>query len=228
MTQQVEARLVVADERGDAARPEGDNQFNMVQGIRREIAEMLAAKKRGFSVDDYYHLAEVGILHEDDRVELIGGEIVVMSPINGPHAAGVKALNREFGMKLSGRAIVSVQDPIHLNDNTEPQPDIALLRPRGDLYAAGHATPDDVFLIVEVAESSVSYDRNEKLPRYARARIPEVWIANLRDDSVERYRSPIGDEYRDVSQFTRDDTISPELLPDVELAIDDILPQGSA
>ena len=224
MTQQIETEAVVSDKHADGLRADIGVRLQMVQGIRQEIIAMLASKARGFSVDDYYHLADVGILHEDDRVELIDGDIVVMTPISGPHASSVKALNREFALKVGDRAIVSVQDPVRLNDNTEPQPDIALLRYRDDLYATGHPTPGDIFLLVEVAESSVRYDRNDKLPRYAQADVPEVWIANLPNDSVERYSNPIDGEYRDLCRFRRGDRISPALLPDVEVRVDDILP----
>ena len=224
MTTQVESKTVDAAERQSAEKSEAVSRFAMVQGIRREIAEMLAAKKRGFSVADYYHLAEVGILDEDDRVELIDGEIVLMSPINVPHAYCVKALTREFYTTASEQAVISVQDPIHLSANSEPQPDIALLRPRDDMYAAAHPTPDDILLLVEVADSTIDKDRNEKLPRYAKAGVPEVWIASLPDDWVERYRNPVEGEYTDVRQFSRGERISPELLPDAELSVDDILP----
>ena len=227
MTQQVEAMPVVADERGDADRPDrpkGNNQFNMVQRIRREIAEMLAAKKRGFSADDYQLLGRLGILDEDDRIELIEGEIVLMSPIGSRHAACVKMLNVEFRDNLGGQAIVSLQDPIRLGDDSEPQPDVALLRPRDDFYAGAHPGPDDILLLIEVADSSLNYDRRRTAETYAKHRIPEVWIANLADDWVERYRNPAEGEYADVRQFSRGERISPALLPDVELAVDDILP----
>lgn len=224
MATQVESKPIDADENRREKKSDTSNRFSMVQGIRGEIVAMLAAKRRGFSVDDYYHLADVGILDEDDRVELIDGEIIVMSPINSPHASGVKAFNREFARKLGDRAIVSVQDPIHLNDNTEPQPDIALIRYRDDFYASAHPTPDDILLLVEVADSSLERDREKARGTYAKHGIPEVWIANLSDDCVERYRNPAQDGYADVSEFRRGDTISPSALPDVELAIDDILP----
>ena len=223
MATQVESKPMEAVERQPAEKPDTSHQFGMVQGIRREIVAMLAAKKRNFSVDDYYCLADEGILHEDDRIELIDGEIVVMSPINSPHASGVKAFNREFGMKVGDRAVVSVQDPIHLSDNTEPQPDIGLLRYRDDLYAGAHPTPDDILLLVEVADSSLERDREKARESYAKHGIPELWIANLRDEVIERYRNPTPDGYEDVEIFNRGDMISPDLLPDVEFAIDDLL-----
>ena len=223
MATQVESKPIDADENRRATKSDASCRFSMVQGIRREIVAMLAAKKRNFSVDDYYHLADVGILDEDDRIELIDGEIIVMSPINSPHASGVKAFTKEFYKKVGDSVIVSVQDPIHLNDNTEPQPDIALLRYRDDLYANAHPTPDDILLLVEVADSSLERDREKAKKTYAKHGIPELWIANLRDEVVERYLSPKPDGYGDVKVFNRGDAISLELLPDVEFAVDDIL-----
>ena len=227
MTQQVEARPVIADEGGDAGgpdRPKGDNQFNMVQGIRREIAEMLAAKKRGLSADDYQRLGMEGILHEDDRIELIDGEIVPMSPIGDRHLACVDMLAEQFFGSVSGRAIVRVQGSVRLGDDSEPQPDIALLRPRDDFYANQSAGPNDILLVVEVADTSLNYDRQKTAETYAKYEIPEVWIANLSDDWVERYLNPAEGEYADVRQFSRGERISPALLPDVELEVGNILP----
>ena len=221
---QVETKQVDAVERQQARKSEAPSRFAMVQGIRREIVEMLAAKKRGFSADDYRFLGILGILDEDDRIELIDGEIVIMSPIGSKHVACVNAVSSELLKTASGRAIVSTQNPIRLGDNSEPQPDIALLRPRDDFYAEAHPAPDDILLLVEVADSSLERDREKARDTYAKHGIPELWIANLRDEVVERHRNPTPDGYEDVRVFNRGDTISPELLPDVELAVDDILP----
>ena len=221
---QVETKPVDAVERQPAEKSDAPSRFTMVQGIRREIVEMLAAKKRNFTVDDYYHLADVGILDEDDRIELIDGEIVLMSPINVPHAYCVKAFTREFYMTASEQAVISVQDPIHLNENSEPQPDVVLLRSRDDFYAEAHPTPDDILLLVEVADSSLNRDRQKARDTYAKHGIPEVWIANLPDGCVERYRNPAEDGYQDVARFERGDGISPALLPNVRIEVDDILP----
>ena len=227
MTQQAQTGAAIADRADRCERSQGtqiDRQLKMVQDIRREIIDMLAAKKRGFSVDDYYRLADVGILTEDDRVELIDGEIVPMSPIGSRHAACVKMLGTEFAGISDGRYIVSVQDPIRLDDDSEPQPDIALLRPRDDFYAARHPTPEDIFLVIEVADTSLEDDRKKTTDSYAKHAVPEVWIANLTEDCIERFRNPTEDGYSDVSRFGRGEVISPKLLPDVELRVDAILP----
>src|ERR671938_544657 len=135
--------------------------------------------KRCFSVDEYYRMGEAGILTEDDRVELIEGEIIEMSPIGSRHAACVNRLNTLLGRHLRQTAIVSVQNPIRLDAYSEPEPDVALLRPRADYYESGHPTPADALLIVEVADTSADYDRIIKLPLYAKAGIPEAWLVDL-------------------------------------------------
>lgn len=224
MTQQIEAKPVVSEENGRVDKSDAVTQFSMVQGIRREIVAMLAAKKRGFSAEDYQLLGREGILTEDDRVELIDGEIVPMPPIGSRHAACVKMLGYEFAGICRGRYIVSVQDPIRLGENSEPQPDIALLRPRDDFYAARHPIPEDILLLIEVADSSLEEDRKKTMNSYAKHLIPEVWIANLSEDCVERYRNLSEHGYTDVSRFAQGEVISPQLLPDVELQIDSILP----
>ncbi len=224
MTQRVEAKAVVAGEYQRTEKSDVVRQHNMVQRIRGEIVDMLAAKKRGFSAEDYQLLGRVGILHEDDRVELIEGEVVLMSPIGSKHAACVSILSYLFIDRVEGRAIASTQNPIRLGDDSEPQPDIALLRPRDDFYAEAHPTPDDILLLVEVADSSLERDRKKSMDLYAKHGIPEVWIENLSDDCVERFRNPTESGYSDVRIFSRGERISPALLPGVELEVDGMLP----
>ncbi len=164
--------------------------------------------KRWFSVDEYYRMAEAGILREDDRVELIEGEIVEMSPIGSRHAGCVKTLNALLGRHLGQTVVVSVQDPIYLDEFSVPQPDIALLRPREDFYTKGHPIPSDVLLVIEVADSSVEFDRNKKLPLYAQANIPEVWIINLPQETIEIYMQPVGGTYREIRLVKRGETVA--------------------
>ena len=147
-----------------------------------------------------------------------------MSPIGDRHGSCVDRLNHLFVGGVKGQAIVRVQGSFRLDARSEPQPDIALLRPRDDFYARAHPAPDDILLLVEVANSSLEDDRKKAREKYAKRGIPELWIANLRDEVIERYRNPTPDGYEDVEIFHRGDTISPSLLPDVELAVDDILP----
>lgn len=126
-------------------------------------------QRRRFTVDQYHQMAEAGVLTEADRVELIAGELLEMSPIGRRHAACVNRLTRLFTSLLGESAIISVQNPIALSVHSEPQPDMALLRPRADFYASGHPGPEDVWLVVEVAETSPEYDRQIKMPEYASA-----------------------------------------------------------
>ena len=179
---------------------------------------------RRFTVDEYYRMAEAGILGEDDRVELLDGEIVEMSPIGPRHAATVTRLQRLFEHLAHRRALVRVQNPVRLDRYSEPEPDIALVTPREDFYAGGHPAPHDILLIVEVADTSLRSDRHRKLPGYARAGIPEVWLVDLTVDRVERYREPRGDAYADQQILGRDATLTPLLLPDVAIRVGDLVP----
>lgn len=176
-----------------------------------------------FTVDEYHRMSEAGILSEDDRVELIGGEIIKMSPIGKYHAACVKRLNSVLNRRVGEYAIISVQDPIRLDDYSEPEPDIALLKPRDDFYAQELPTAEDVLLIIEVADTSVEYDRNVKLPLYAKANIAETWLANIREDRMEAYSQPVNGIYQNVRVIKRGETISPEALPKLLLTIEEVL-----
>src|ERR1044071_4301566 len=140
-----------------------------------------------FTVDEYHRISEAGILSEDDRVELIEGEIIKMSSIGKYHAACVKRLNSVLNRRVGEYAIISVQDPIRLDDYSEPEPDIALLKLSDDYYAQQLPSAKEVLWIIEVADTSVEYDRTVKLPLYAKGEIPEAWLANIREDRVEAY-----------------------------------------
>ncbi|MGB3849066.1 MAG: Uma2 family endonuclease [Tunicatimonas sp.] len=149
-----------------------------------------------FTVDEYHRMAETGILTEDDRVELINGEIIAMSPINSPHGGSVKRINNYFSNLLGNQVIVSVQDPLVIGDASEPEPDVMLLKPRDDFYASAHPQPKDVYLLIEVADSSLHIDRKVKLPVYALAGVSEVWIVNLMDKQIEVFHSPSTGRYQ--------------------------------
>ncbi len=179
--------------------------------------------RRRFTVDEYHRMAEAGILHEDDRIELIRGEIVQMSPIDPPHSSSVAALVDLFVRRLAGRAIVWPQNPIVIVPDSEPQPDVVLLRHRSDFYRVAHPGSGDVLLLVEIADSSLRYDRRVKLPLYAESGVAEVWIMDVEGKAVEVYRSPGPDGYRDVRRVSRGTSFAPEAFPDVLLTIADIL-----
>ncbi|MGI8983922.1 MAG: Uma2 family endonuclease [Acidimicrobiales bacterium] len=176
-----------------------------------------------FTVDDYHRMADAGVLGEDDRVELIEGEIVEMAPIGPLHASRVKRVARFFHRQMGDRVIVSVQDPVRLGDLSEPQPDLALLRPRNDDYAGAHPTADDVLLVVEVADSSVAYDRNVKMPLYAAHGIVEVWLVDLAAGIVEVWSEPGPVGYGNIRRVGAGRSLSPQAFPDVSVAVDDLL-----
>ena len=179
--------------------------------------------RRRFTVDEYYRMAEAGILHEDDPVELLDGELIEMSPIGDRHAACVLRGNTTFNARLSGRALVSIQSPIRLSSGSEPEPDIVLLRPRPDFFGGGKPGPDDVLLLIEVADTTLAYDRDVKLLFYAESGIREVWIVDLNAAQVLVYRRPRGLAYEQALIVERDGTLSPLAFPDVALPVGDLL-----
>ena len=181
---------------------------------------------RRFTVDEYHKMAEAGILGEDDRVELLEGEIVQMSPIGRRHAAHVKRINRIFTRTLGDRAVVGVQDPVRLDEHSEPQPDVVLLRPRADFYEQGHPGPEDVLLLVEVAETSLDADRDYKLPLYARNGIAEVWIVDIAGGVVEVNRRPGPTGYSESVRRSRRESLTVAAFSDTSFPVDEIL--GSA
>jgi Uma2 family endonuclease len=182
----------------------------------------VAAERRLFTREEYYRMAEVGILKPSDRVELIRGEIVKMSPPGRRHRAFVINLTELLILRLAGRARVSVQNPLVLNEDTEPQPDLKVLRRRAVSYKEREAFAEDTLLLIEVADSSQRYDRSTKLAIYAEAGIPEYWIVNCIDESIEVYRTPEGDRYRDVSRVEGGATITIAAFPDVTLTLAEI------
>ncbi|MEW6499592.1 MAG: Uma2 family endonuclease [Cyanobacteriota bacterium] len=179
--------------------------------------------QRQFTVAEYHRMAEAGILTEDERVELIEGEIVQMSPVGRRHASHVKRLNTLFTQLLGVRVLISVQDPVELSDRSEPQPDIALLQPRSDFYEAGHPQPKDIFLIVEVADTTVEADRQVKIPLYAGSGISEVWLVDINEQLIEIYRQPTSAGYQDIQKCRRGQRIAPQAFPEIQLAVDEVL-----
>src|SRR5574337_610208 len=179
-----------------------------------EILERpLAPTRHRLNVDAYYRMAEAGILTDPHRVELIDGEIIDMPAIGSPHAAITNRLARRFSRSFGDEvALVSVQSPLRLDAHNEPEPDLMLLQPRADGYRASHPGAADVLLLVEVAETSLAYDRTTKLPLYAKFGVPEVWIVDLKGPAVEVYREPRGDGYA-LKQRLAAGSLAPILLP---------------
>ena len=182
------------------------------------IADSAVTRHR-ISVDDFYRMAEVGILRQDNRLELIEGDIIDMAPIGSVHAATVKRLAKLFMDAVGNSSIVSVQDPVRLDVYSEPQPDIALLRPRDDYYRDAHPQCGDVLLIVEVAETSLAYDQGTKVPLYARHDIPEVWVLDVRGNQLHIYRQPERDNYQVVETLSQATIVAPTRLPKVTISL---------
>ena len=162
-------------------------------------------------------MVEAGILTEDDRVELIDGELIPMTPIGPEHAACVDTLNRLLVGRTPTDIVVRIQNPVQMGPDLELYSDLALLRPNTDRYRHRTPGPQDVLLVIEVADTSLDRDRSEKLPRYARAGIPEVWVVDLPSQEILVYRRPSADQYQDSSIMSRTTQLSPSLLPDMTL-----------
>ncbi len=186
------------------------------------MAVEVAGARRRFAREEYYQMAEVGILKPTDRVELIRGEIVEMSPIARRHQAFVDNLAQLLIMRVAGRAIVSVQNPLVLAEDTEPEPDLKILRRRSVPYKELEAHADDVLLVIEVAESSLSYDRSTKQRLYAEAGISEYWVVDCAAESVEVHRAPQAGSYRDVSRLTGVAPVNPLAFPDIRVTLAEI------
>jgi len=180
-------------------------------------------QRRLLTTDEYHQMIRTGVLGEDDRLELIEGELFEMTPISSEHAGHVKRLAELFHDLVRKRAIVSVQDPIRLSERSEPQPDLALLHPRADYYTESHPEPADVLLIVEVAETSAGYDRDVKMPLYARAGIAEAWLVSLADKWIEVYREPSSVGYLSMRKALPGATVAPQVFPDVALTVSDMV-----
>jgi Uma2 family endonuclease len=176
-----------------------------------------------FTVDDYHRMGDAGILSANDRVELIDGEIVVMTPIGSPHAGTTAYLDRALSPRLGERALVWVQNPIFLLPHSEPQPDLAVLRPRSDYYRQAHPRPGDIFFLIEVSDTTGEYDRTVKIPLYAQAGVREVWIVDLAAECIEVYRQPAAGAYQQVQRFPRGQSVAPQAFPDLRLSVDEIL-----
>ena len=174
---------------------------------------------RRFTVAEYYAMAEAGILSENDRVELLDGDVIVMPPVGDWHASSVDLFCNILPPRLQGRAIVRVQNPTRLDNNSELQPDVMLLRWRDDFYRNGHPGPGDVLLLIEVADSTAEVDRTVKPAAYARAGIPEVWIVSRPERRIEAYTNPTGSSYATVRCASPGERIAPQAFPDIDLEV---------
>lgn len=189
----------------------------------RESSFDLRESRYLFSVDEFLRMGEAGIFDEKSRVELIEGEVVEMNPIGTHHAGNVKRLNALFTERVRGAAIVDVQNPVHLAGHSEPQPDLALLKLRDDFYSESHPKPEDVYLLVEVADTSLAHDRDVKVPLYARYGIPEYWIVDLANREVLAHSRPEDGRYRITERVKSGDTLACRSMPDLSIKVEEIL-----
>lgn len=176
-----------------------------------------------FTVWDYHRMTEADLFHENPRVELIQGQIIDMAPIGSPHFGMVNRLTRLLVPLVSARGLVSVQNPVRLDPRSEPQPDVAILKPRADDYETGVPGPSDVLLLIEVADTSLDFDRNVKAPLYAQSGIAEYWIVNLPDRIVEVHREPAGARYVQVRRAGPGEPLDILMLPGAALPGADLL-----
>jgi len=176
-----------------------------------------------FSISEYERMVETGILRQDDRVELIEGEVLEMSPIGERHAACVRKINLRLVRLVGDRSLVSVQNPIAIPEWSEPQPDIALLVPRRDFYSTGHPEPKHVQVLIEVADSSIDYDLTVKVPLYARAGVKEVWVIDLRKREVIVFTNSRLGAYRTRRVFGRNATFETKRVPGLAVSTNDLL-----
>lgn len=177
--------------------------------------------RRLFTAEEFHKMAEAGILHEDDRVELIEGEIVEMAAIGSRHATCVRELTWTLSKQLGDELRLDVQNPIRLGPLQEPQPDLAVIRAKD--YIGSLPGPEDVLLLIEVSDTTLRYDREVKLPLYARSGIPEVWLLDLSGEALERHTNPSEGGYRRTERARRGETLNSEALPSLLLRVDNFL-----
>ncbi len=180
-------------------------------------------KKHLTDVVEWQKMGEAGIFPAESHLELINGEIIEMAPIGSNHAGHLNRLNQVLNQAILSQAIISIQNPLQLNDLSEPEPDLMLLRSNADFYRTRHPNANDVLLLIEVADSSLSYDQNQKLRLYALHQIPEYWILNLADKSIEVYRQPKTGLYEEKTTLQSGDKITLSQLQNISIKIADIL-----
>jgi Uma2 family endonuclease len=178
--------------------------------------------KKLFTVDEYHRMGDAGIFGPEERVELIDGEVFEMSPVGDRHILCVIRATKLFVIAFGDRAIVSPQNPVRLSDWSEPEPDFVVFKPRPDFYATA-PTLADVLFLVEISDTTLRHDRNRKLPRYAAAGVPEVWIEDLNNNVLLVYRDPRGDRYETALTFSIEKSVSPLAFPDIQFRVHDLL-----
>jgi Uma2 family endonuclease len=203
---------------GHAGRVAGGGKVTIDTG-QVDLLSRYPVPRHRLTRDDYYRMGEAGILGERDRVELLDGQLVDMSPIRPRHALVVDALTELLITAFTGRARVRVQNPVVLDNGSEPQPDVALVRFPWHGHPQSHPEPADIFLLIEVADSSLDLDRRVKLALYARAGIREVWIVDLTTDAVLVHRDPSGGQYGSVSKVEAPAVVDVQDLPGTTIPV---------
>ena len=187
------------------------------------MSALAALPHRKFTVDEYHYFIEQGVFKPEERLELIEGELIEMSPIGKRHASRVNFLIELLRDFLGKNVIISPQNPIVLDDFSEPQPDVCLLRRREDFYRQTNATAKDVLLVIEVADTTVKYDRDVKFPRYAANGIEEAWLIDLENDRVEIHSEPSQFGYSLVKILHRGQTAESIVLPEIKISVEELL-----
>lgn len=198
------------------------SRLTIVRGYNIRMAENHVAHER-FTVQQYETMIATGVLTKDDQVELIDGVILAMDAPTPRHSAAVNRLHDQLYQLNLASVLVRAHGAIRLDEFSEPQPDISIVRWQSDFYVTGFPEPKDALLVVEVTESGLSFDRDKKLPLYARAGIPEVWIVSLLQQTINVYRAPSAAGYGEIRQLRRGDTVNALNLPDLSLTVESIL-----
>jgi Uma2 family endonuclease len=183
---------------------------------------MMQVLTRKFTIEQYHQMAQSNIFQPEEKLELIQGEILKMSPVGLRHAKTVKFLNHLLTYQLHNQAIIGVQDPIQLGDLSEPQPDLSVLRMRADFYELEAPKSQDIYWLIEVSDSTIKYDRETKIPVYAESNIQEVWLVNLNENNLEVYRKPENNRYQSFQKLTSSQVISPLAFPNLIINLSDI------
>jgi Uma2 family endonuclease len=186
------------------------------------VASTTSRPRLQFTRARFDAMVAAGILTKDDRVELLDGEVYQKMPKGPKHTARIKALIARLTALLGPRVLIGCQDPVALNEFSEPEPDISVLQPREDFYESGHPEPKDVILLVEVSDSTLDYDRDLKIPLYAACDIPEVWLVDVKDRSVTVHQQPEGNCYRQTQSYRAGDVIPLRAFPGESISVSDL------
>jgi Uma2 family endonuclease len=186
-------------------------------------ATLVQVSRHRFTVADYERMCQVGIFSEDERLEPVCGEVIQMSPIGERHAACVAILAQLITLRLQRSALVWVQNPLWLDEYSEPQPDLAVLKPRATHYRTSKPTPDDVLVVIEVSDSTLEYDRKVKMPLYAGAGLPEAWLVNLPEERIEVYTDPASGEYQAARLDARRRKLQSHTLASLRISVSKVL-----